>query len=315
MDISRIPAGRNPPSEINAVIEIPQGGVPVKYEMDKESGAMFVDRFLHTAMFYPGNYGFIPRTLSEDGDPVDVLVVTQVPVVPGAVIRCRPVGVLLMTDEHGGDEKIIAVPTEALHPFFNGVRSCEDLPQILRDQIAHFFQHYKDLEPGKWVKVVRWDGPAVAERMIVEAMKRAAAPTAREAFEAIGGDDRAARAEADRQAALAEITEVAERYVRLRSAIVLLQWAIDRYRREKQAPMLKRAGELFAILTCGSFETLQLEFDEHDNVQLAGIRKGGRQVPVSGMSSGTADQLYLASARRRGRGLSRPRRVNAVHRG
>jgi uncharacterized protein YhaN len=118
--------------------------------------------------------------------------------------------------------------------------------------------------------------------------------TAREAFEAIGGDDRAARAEADRQAALAEITEVAERYVRLRSAIVLLQWAIDRYRREKQAPMLKRAGELFAILTCGSFETLQLEFDEHDNMQLAGIRKGGRQVPVSGMSSGTADQLYLA---------------------
>jgi uncharacterized protein YhaN len=118
--------------------------------------------------------------------------------------------------------------------------------------------------------------------------------TAREAFEAIGGDDRAARAEPDRQAALAEITETAERYVRMRSAIVLLQWAIDRYRREKQAPMLKRAGELFAILTCGSFQTLQLEFDEHDNVQLAGIRKGGGQVPVSGMSSGTADQLYLA---------------------
>lgn len=142
MDISKIPNGRNPPSEINAVIEIPQGGVPVKYEMDKESGAMLVDRFLHTAMYYPGNYGFVPHTLSEDGDPIDVLVVTQVPVVPGAVIRCRPVGVLLMTDEHGGDEKIIAVPAEALHPFFNGVRTYEDLPQILRDQIGHFFQHY-----------------------------------------------------------------------------------------------------------------------------------------------------------------------------
>jgi inorganic pyrophosphatase len=175
MDISKIPSGRNPPSEINAVIEIPQGGVPVKYEMDKESGAMFVDRFLHTAMYYPGNYGFVPHTLSDDGDPIDVLVVTQVPVVPGAVIRCRPVGVLLMTDEHGGDEKIIAVPAEALHPFFNGVRTYEDLPQILRDQIGHFFQHYKDLEPGKWAKVVRWDGPGAAERMIEAAIARAAA--------------------------------------------------------------------------------------------------------------------------------------------
>jgi inorganic pyrophosphatase len=173
MDISKIPTGSNPPAEINAVIEIPQGGVPVKYELDKGSGAVFVDRFLHTAMFYPGNYGFIPHTLSEDGDPVDVLVVTQVPVVPGAVIRCRPVGVLLMTDEHGGDEKIIAVPTDALHPFYNNVRSYEDLPQILRDQIAHFFQHYKDLEPGKWVKLMRWDGPSAAEQLISEAMQRA----------------------------------------------------------------------------------------------------------------------------------------------
>jgi inorganic pyrophosphatase len=173
MDISRIPTGSNPPAEVNAVIEIPQGGVPVKYELDKESGAVFVDRFLHTAMFYPGNYGFIPHTLSEDGDPVDVLVVTQVSVVPGAVIRCRPVGVLLMTDEHGGDEKIIAVPADALHPFYSNVRSYEALPEILRDQIAHFFQHYKDLEPGKWVKVVRWDGPAAAERIITEAMERA----------------------------------------------------------------------------------------------------------------------------------------------
>src|SRR6201985_2206339 len=117
MDLKLISTGRNPPKDVHAVIEIPLGGVPVKYEFDKNSGAVFVDRFLHTAMFYPGNYGFIPHTLSEDGDPVDVLVVTQVPVVPGAVIRCRPVGVLLMTDEHGGDEKIIAVPTAASHPF------------------------------------------------------------------------------------------------------------------------------------------------------------------------------------------------------
>lgn len=173
MDVSKISIGRNPPSEINAVIEIPQGGEPVKYELDKDSGAIFVDRFLHTAMFYPGNYGFVPHTLSEDGDPIDVLVVTHAPVVPGAVIRCRPVGVLLMTDEYGGDEKVIAVPTDDLHPFYTNVRSYADLPQLMLDQIAHFFQHYKDLEPGKWVKVVRWEGPAEAERMIGEAIARA----------------------------------------------------------------------------------------------------------------------------------------------
>jgi inorganic pyrophosphatase len=173
VDILNIPTGRNPPTDVNAVIEIPQGGVPVKYEVDKGSGAIFVDRFLHTAMFYPGNYGFIPHTLAEDGDPVDVLVVSQVPVVPGAVIRCRPVGVLLMTDEKGGDEKIIAVPSDDLHPFYNDVRTYQDLPSILRDQIAHFFQHYKDLEPGKWVSVARWEGPGEAERIIREAMDRA----------------------------------------------------------------------------------------------------------------------------------------------
>jgi inorganic pyrophosphatase len=179
MDIGRIAIGRNPPFDINVLIEIPQGGEPVKYEFDKESGALMVDRFLHTAMFYPGNYGFIPHTLSEDGDPVDVLVVTQIPVVPGAIIRCRPIGVLLMTDEHGGDEKIIAVPTEALHPFYDGVRTYENLPQILRDQIGHFFQHYKDLEPGKWTKVIQWDGPAAAERRIDEAINRAKNPDER----------------------------------------------------------------------------------------------------------------------------------------
>jgi inorganic pyrophosphatase len=175
MDIQAIPAGRNPPTDVNAVVEIPQGGVPVKYELDKGSGAMFVDRFLHTAMFYPGNYGFIPQTLSEDGDPVDILVVTQVPVVPGAVIRCRPVGVLMMTDEKGVDEKIVAVPTDDLHPFYSDIKSYEDLPDVLRAQIGHFFQHYKDLEPGKWVSVARWDGPREAERIICQAMERAKA--------------------------------------------------------------------------------------------------------------------------------------------
>src|SRR5262252_8775754 len=171
MDLSKITAGPNPPSDLHAIIEIPVGGVPVKYELDKGSGAMFVDRFLHTAMFYPGNYGFIPQTLSEDGDPVDILVVTQVPVVPGAVIRCRPVGVLLMTDEKGGDEKIIAVPADDLHPFYSNISTYEDLPDVLREQIAHFFQHYKDLEPGKWVSVARWDGPREAERLIRQAME------------------------------------------------------------------------------------------------------------------------------------------------
>ena len=133
MDISRITSGKNPPKDIHAVIEIPLGGVPVKYEIDKESGALFVDRFLHTAMFYPGNYGFIPHTLSADGDPCDVLVVSQVPVVPGAVIRCRPVGALVMEDEAGGDEKILAVPVDALHPFYTGV---QQLPRPARRSCA-----------------------------------------------------------------------------------------------------------------------------------------------------------------------------------
>src|SRR6187402_972951 len=130
MDLQHISVGENPPKDIHAVIEIPVGGVPVKYEIDKASGALFVDRFLHTAMFYPGNYGFIPQTLSGDGDPCDVLVVTQVPVVPGAVIRCRPVGALLMEDQAGLDEKIIAVPVDDLHPFYTGIRSHGDLPEI-----------------------------------------------------------------------------------------------------------------------------------------------------------------------------------------
>jgi inorganic pyrophosphatase len=172
MDIARITSGKNPPKDIHAVIEIPLGGVPVKYEIDKASGALFVDRFLHTAMFYPGNYGFIPHTLSADGDPCDVLVASQVPVVPGAVIRCRPVGALVMEDEAGGDEKILAVPVDSLHPFYAGVQSYKDLPAIMCEQIAHFFKHYKDLEKGKWVTIVNWLDAAGAEKLVMEAIER-----------------------------------------------------------------------------------------------------------------------------------------------
>jgi inorganic pyrophosphatase len=156
MDISKIKIGENAPYDINVVIEIPLGGNPVKYELDKESGAIYVDRFLYTAMYYPGNYGFIPHTLSNDGDPCDVIVLGPTPVVPGAVLRARPVGALIMEDEAGVDEKIIAVPVDKLHPFYTDVRSYRDLPEILREQVAHFFTHYKDLEKGKWVKVSRW---------------------------------------------------------------------------------------------------------------------------------------------------------------
>ncbi len=166
MDISKISPGVNPPHDINVIIEIPQGGVPVKYELDKASGVLVVDRFLHTSMSYPANYGFIPNTLCEDGDPCDVLVVTQVPVISGALVRCRPIGALLMEDENGPDEKIIAVPVDELNPYYTGVQSIEDLPLILREQIAHFFRHYKDLEEGKWVKITRWAGPETAKELI-----------------------------------------------------------------------------------------------------------------------------------------------------
>lgn len=177
MDLSKITPGRNPPKEVHALIEIPYGGVPAKYEMHKESGALFVDRFLHTAMYYPGNYGFIPHTLSEDGDPIDILVVAPVPVIPGAVVRCRPVGALIMKDQAGPDEKILAVPVDALHPFYTGIQSYTDLPPILRDQIAHFFRHYKDLEKDKWTTIGEWVDPATAERLITEAITRAKAKT------------------------------------------------------------------------------------------------------------------------------------------
>ncbi|MDX1922395.1 MAG: inorganic diphosphatase [Alphaproteobacteria bacterium] len=174
MEIKKIPIGKNPPDEVNVIIEIPQGGNPIKYEFDKESGAIFVDRFLHTSMVYPSNYGFIPHTLSADGDPVDALVVCQMPVVPGAVIRSRPIGALLMEDESGGDEKILMVPVDKLHPFYSKVQSYKDLPQSLCEQIAHFFQHYKDLEKGKWVKIVQWVGPDEAKALIAKGIADAA---------------------------------------------------------------------------------------------------------------------------------------------
>lgn len=172
MDLSKIAAGNNPPSDINVVIEVPMGGNPVKYEMDKDSGAVFVDRFLSTSMVYPCNYGFIPQTLSGDGDPVDVLVVSPFAVVPGSVMRTRPIGVLKMEDEKGEDEKILAVPHTKLHPYYDNVKNYTDLPQIFIDSIKHFFEHYKDLEKGKWVKVTGFADAAEAEKMILEGVKR-----------------------------------------------------------------------------------------------------------------------------------------------
>ncbi len=173
MDIGKVPVGKNPPQDINVIVEIPLRGDPVKYEVDKASGAMFVDRFLHTAMYYPANYGFIPHTLAEDGDPTDVLVVGRVPVAVGAVLRSRPVGVLNMEDESGPDEKILAVPHTKLHPFYDEVQAYHQLPDILLHQIEHFFAHYKDLEPDKWVKVKGWGGPEEAARLIQAAIDRA----------------------------------------------------------------------------------------------------------------------------------------------
>lgn len=173
MDISKIAIGKNPPEDLNVIIEIPQNANPVKYEIDKESGAVFVDRFVHTPMFYPINYGFVPHTLSEDGDPVDVMVLTPFPVVVGSVLRSRPIGVLLMEDESGQDEKILAVPHSKMHPFYDDVKSYKDLPAIQIAQIEHFFTHYKDLEKGKWVKVTGWGDAADASRLILEGIARA----------------------------------------------------------------------------------------------------------------------------------------------
>ena len=175
MDLSKIPVGENPPYDVNAVIEIPQGGEPVKYELDKESGAIFVDRFLHTAMFYPGNYGFIPHTLADDGDPMDIIVVGPTPVVPGAIIRARPVGALIMRDEAGGDEKILAVPTTKISPYYKDVENYTDLPPIVVQQIEHFFTHYKDLEAEKWVRVGKWGDAEAARQVILDSIEKAKA--------------------------------------------------------------------------------------------------------------------------------------------
>ena len=172
MDIERIAVGTEPPWDVNVIVEIPMGGQPVKYEMDKDSNALFVDRFLHTTMSYPGNYGFIPHTLAEDGDPIDVLIVGPEAVVPGAVVRCRPIGLLQMADEKGNDEKVVAVPIDKLQPYFTNVRSYADLPGILLEQIRHFFTHYKDLERGRWAEVRGWEGPDAAARAIEAAVGR-----------------------------------------------------------------------------------------------------------------------------------------------
>jgi len=173
MRLDAIAAGIDPPHDVNVIIEVPIGGEPIKYEMDKASGTLVVDRFLYTPMRYPGNYGFVPHTLSTDGDPIDVLVCNTRAIVPGAMINCRPVGVLVMKDESGGDEKIIAVPSRKLTRRYDKIANYADLPAISIEQIEHFFAHYKDLEPEKWVKIDHWGDAAEAQRLISEAIARA----------------------------------------------------------------------------------------------------------------------------------------------
>jgi inorganic pyrophosphatase len=173
MRIDAIEIGNNPPEDVNVIIEVPFGGQPIKYEMDKEAGTLVVDRFLYTPMTYPGNYGFVPHTLSEDGDPIDVLVCNTRELVPGCVINVRPIGALMMEDDSGKDEKIVAVPSSHLTKRYEGVDNYADLPDITLQQIEHFFEHYKDLEPGKWVKLGGWRDAATARRMITDAIERA----------------------------------------------------------------------------------------------------------------------------------------------
>jgi len=172
VNIDAIASGENPPHDINVIIEVPIGGEPIKYELDKESGALIVDRFLYTPMRYPGNYGFVPHTLSDDGDPIDVLVCNTRPIAPGAVMNCRPVGVLVMEDDGGQDEKIIAVPSNKITQRYVEVKDYNDVPEITRSQIQHFFEHYKDLEPGKWVRIDGWRDSDKARQMIEEAVVR-----------------------------------------------------------------------------------------------------------------------------------------------
>ena len=173
MRIDAISIGKNPPEDVNVIIEVPVGGQPIKYEMDKDAGTLVVDRFLYTPMTYPGNYGFVPHTLSEDGDPIDVLVCNTRPLVPGCLINVRPIGVLVMEDNSGQDEKIVAVPSPHLTQRYEDVKEITDLPAITLKQIEHFFEHYKDLEPGKWVKIGDWQDSSVARKMIVAAIERA----------------------------------------------------------------------------------------------------------------------------------------------
>ncbi|MCO5161960.1 MAG: inorganic diphosphatase [Mesorhizobium sp.] len=173
MRIDAIPIGNNPPEDVNVIIEVPIGGQPIKYEMNKEAGTLFVDRFLYTPMAYPGNYGFVPHTLSGDGDPVDVLVCNTRELMPGCYINVRPIGVLIMEDNAGQDEKVIAVPMPKLTRRYEKILNYTDLPEITLQQVEHFFSHYKDLEPGKWVKIGGWHDAARARQMIAEGIERA----------------------------------------------------------------------------------------------------------------------------------------------
>jgi inorganic pyrophosphatase len=175
MNLEKVPLGANPPFDVNVVIEVPIGGEPIKYEMDKDSGALVVDRFLYTSMRYPGNYGFIPHTLSDDGDPCDVIVANTRAIIPGAVMSCRIVGVLIMEDEAGGDEKLLAVPAAKLTQRYEGIQNYTDLPEITLKQIEHFFEHYKDLETTKWVKIVRWGDAEEARALVLKGIERAKA--------------------------------------------------------------------------------------------------------------------------------------------
>jgi inorganic pyrophosphatase len=172
MNLDRVDAGRDLANDFNVIVEIPMNADPIKYEIDKATGALFVDRFLSTAMHYPCNYGYIPDTISDDGDPVDVLVVSPFALMPGVVVRCRPIGMLKMSDEAGGDHKLVAVPIDKLTPLYRQIETVRDLPEMTLSQIAHFFGHYKDLEPGKWVKVEGWASPEEAKKEILNAAKR-----------------------------------------------------------------------------------------------------------------------------------------------
>jgi inorganic pyrophosphatase len=172
MSLDRVTSGRDLANDLNVIIEIPMNADPIKYEIDKETGALFVDRFVSTAMHYPCNYGYVPHTLADDGDPVDVLVITPFALMPGVVVRCRPIGLLKMTDEAGGDTKVLAVPIDKLTPLYRSIQAARDLPESMLAQISHFFAHYKDLEPGKWVKVEGWGDPEEAKREIAEGVKR-----------------------------------------------------------------------------------------------------------------------------------------------